>query len=113
MGQLADSRMEAGKLLEKDGLKVKVVNLGCWELFEEQSQKYKDETLRCNKSTLVVSIEAGITSGWQKYTGRNGLNIGIDSFGESGPGVDVANHFGINSSNLYQRIVSNLNNKNS
>ena len=105
--------LEAGKLLEKDGLKVKVVNLGCWELFEEQSQKYKDETLRCNKSTLIVSIEAGITSGWQKYTGRNGLNIGIDSFGESGPGVDVANHFGINSSNLYQRIVSNLNNKNS
>ena len=49
--------------------------------------------LSCADAALLAS-EAGITSGWQKY-GRNGLNIGIDTFGESAPGNDVADHFGL------------------
>ena len=91
-----------------DGYKVKVVNLGCWELFEDQSKDYKKEVLKSNDSTLLVSIEAGITDGWQKYTGRNGLNIGINSFGESGPGVEVANYFGITVDNLYKKIIEKM-----
>ena len=105
--------LETKEMLKKDGYGVKVVNLGCWELFDEQNDDYKKNVLKANNDTLLVSIEAGITSGWQKYTGRSGLNIGIDSFGESGPGVDVANHFGITVSNLYNRISSKLNSSNS
>ena len=70
----------------------------------------KSNILKCRKDTLLVSIEAGITDGWQKYTGRNGLNVGINTFGESGPGVDVANHFGITVSNLYEQIIIKMNN---
>ena len=89
-------------------LNVKIVNLACWELFDEQSSKYKKQVLSCLDDTLVVSIEAGITNGWQKYTGRNGLNIGIDTFGESAPGKDVANHFGLSPDKVLNTIINNL-----
>ena len=64
--------------------------------------------LKVSESTLHVSIEAGITSGWEKFTGRNGLNIGIDTFGESAPGTDVANHFGLNPEKVYDVIINKL-----
>ena len=41
-----------------------------------------------------ISLEAGITAGWQRFTGIDGLNIGINEFGESAPGKDVAKHLG-------------------
>ena len=72
----------------------------CWELFEEQDKNYYDNVLACNDGTLIVSIEAGITNGWQKYTGRNGLNIGIDRFGESAPGKDVADFVGLTTNKI-------------
>ena len=103
--------LESKDLLTKKGYGVKIVNLGCWKLFEEQSKEYKNSVLTCDDDTLLVSIEAGITNGWQKYTGRNGLNIGIDTFGESGPGADVAAHFGITPINLYNQIINKLENK--
>ncbi len=70
---------------------------------------YKESVLKCDSKTLHVSIKSGITDGWQKFTGRYGLNIGINSFGESGPGVDVANHFGITPKSIYDKIVKKLN----
>ena len=100
--------LDAAKKLTDDGYKVKVVNLSCWELFEEQSEDYKNNILKSNDNTLMVSIEAGITDGWQKYTGRYGLNLGIDSFGESGPGTEVAEHFGITVENLYNKIIERM-----
>ncbi len=96
------------KEMLSENYNVKVINLGCWELFEEQEEVYKDNVLSCPESALLVSIESGITDGWQKFTGRKGLNIGINTFGESGPGVDVANHFGINPKTVYKKIVEKL-----
>ena len=87
--------------------KVRVVNLGCWELFDEQSEKYRQSVLGVD-SALRVSIEAGVTLGWEHYTGINGLNIGIDSFGESAPGGEVADHFGIIPEKIADRIHKHL-----
>lgn len=87
---------------------VKVVNMACWELFEEQDESYKKEVLSCNDNTLLVSVEAGITNGWQKYTGRFGLNIGINTYGESAPGKEVAEHFGLTSESIYKKIINKL-----
>jgi len=86
----------------------KVVNLACWELFEQQDNDYKQKVLSCHESTLLVSIEAGITDGWQKFTGRNGLNIGINTFGESAPGKVVAEHFGLIADAVANKINSKL-----
>jgi len=88
--------------------KVRVVNIGCWELFDEQSEEYRQAVLG-DDSALRVSIEAGVTLGWEHYTGINGLNIGIDSFGESAPGGEVADHFGITPEKVVEKIQKRLN----
>ena len=68
---------------------IKVVNMPCWEIFDQQSDHYKDEILthNCKKR---ISIEAGTVLGWEKFVGKDGLKIGINEFGFSAPGKDVA-----------------------
>jgi transketolase len=90
-----------------EGINIRVVNLGCWEIFDQQSNIYR-QTVLGNQSALRVSLEAGITSGWEHYTGLDGLNIGINTFGESAPGNVVADHFGITSDNVANRIRNRL-----
>ena len=80
----------------------------CWELFEEQNNEYKDNVLSASDNSLLVSVEAGITDGWQKYTGKNGLNIGIDRYGESAPGKVVAEHLGMSVENVVKKIRLNF-----
>ena len=79
-----------------------------WELFEQQDDLYKNSVLSCSDNALLVSVEAGITDGWQKYTGRFGLNIGINTFGESAPGEEVAKHFGLTTDNVYNKILERI-----
>ena len=86
---------------------VRVVNLSCWELFEEQSQSYKDSVLDSGDA-LLVSVEAGITDGWQKFTGRYGLNIGINRYGASAPGPHVAEYLELTPKHIVDKIKSKL-----
>ena len=86
---------------------IRVVNLACWELFEEQSIDYKKSVIG-SSSALKISIEAGVTIGWQKYTGTNGLNFGIDRFGESAPGKEVAETLGLTPSKIAKSIEKHL-----
>ena len=96
------------EVVEKlSNLKVRVINMPCWELFDKQSEEYKISVLG-NSNSLKVSIEAGITTGWQKFTGTNGLNFGVDTFGESAPGQIVAEKFGLTSENISKSILSHL-----
>lgn len=97
--------LEVRKIL-KD-VRVRVVNLGCWEIFDEQSEDYRNKVLG-PQSVPRVSIEAGITTGWEHYTGLNGINIGINTFGESAPGNEVAEHFGIIPEKIADRIRNQL-----
>ncbi|GAB2291216.1 hypothetical protein Dimus_025475 [Dionaea muscipula] len=80
--------------LRKEGKTVRVVSLVCWELFEEQSDAYKESVLPCGV-TARVSIEAGSTFGWLKYIGSEGKAIGIDKFGASAPAETIYKEFGI------------------
>ena len=98
--------LEAAEKISEN--KVRVVNMGCWELFDEQSLEYRQSVLG-DESALRVSIEAGITLGWEHYTGLNGLNIGINTFGESAPGGDVASHFGITPEKVADKIQKYIN----
>ena len=92
--------LEAKKCL--DNHNIRVVNLGCWELFDEQSSDYKNTVI--DEHSFKISIEAGVTMGWQKYTGNKGLNIGIDRYGESAPGTDVADYLGISLDKVLSKI---------
>ena len=56
-----------------------------------------------------ISLEAGVTLGWEKFTGIDGLNIGVNEFGESAPGQDVAKHLGFVKKEIISRIKDYLN----
>lgn len=86
--------VDAGKELEGQGKKVRVVSMPSWELFEEQSQEYKDSVFPPDV-TARVSIEAGSTFGWLRYVGAGGKSIGVDTFGASAPGPALYEMFGI------------------
>ena len=92
----------------KNQFNIRVVSFGCWELFDMQSEDYRLNII--HDPSFKVSIEAGITQGWEKYTGNctsNALNIGINSYGESAPGLDVANHFGLTTESICKKILKN------
>lgn len=83
--------------------KVRVVSLPCWELFDQQDASYRGSVIPAGGKT--VSIEAGCSLGWQKYTGADGLNIAIDHFGESGPAADLAQKFGFTPDQIVEKIL--------
>ncbi|OEL33600.1 Transketolase, chloroplastic, partial [Dichanthelium oligosanthes] len=85
---------KAADELRRQGKTVRVVSLVSWELFEEQSEEYKESVLP--ESVIArISIEAGCTLGWQKYVGAKGKIIGIDRFGASAPGGKIFEEYGI------------------
>ena len=97
--------MDAADELAKQGIRARVVSMPCAELFDAQPASYREEVLG---DDLRVSIEAASTYGWGKYTGLNGLNVGIDSFGASGPAPDVYKHFGLTAEAIAAKVKSKL-----
>ncbi|MCX6127645.1 MAG: transketolase, partial [Proteobacteria bacterium] len=97
--------LDAAKLLT--GIRLKIVSMPCWELFDEQPKSYRDKVLSLNCRNRV-SIEAGSTLGWQKFTGSDGLNIGIDHYGDSAPAEDLVREYGFTAEKLTARIKSYL-----
>lgn len=98
--------VEAHHKLKEDGIDTRVVSLLSWELYEQQSDEYKNNVLPPNV-TKRLSCEAGSTLGWAKYTGIQGKAIGIDTFGASAPGNVVMKEFGFSVDNVI-REVKNL-----
>ncbi len=88
--------------LATDNIYSKVISMPCHEIFDMQNDKYKSEILTSN--LLKVSIEASETNYWNKYTGNDGLNFGINEFGKSAPYKDIYNHFKLNEENIVNKI---------
>jgi len=86
------------------GQRIRIVSMPCWELFAEQPKTYQDEVLPPHL-TRRISIEAGVTLGWQKFTGSNGLNIGIDHFGASAPAEHLAIEYGFTPEAVAEKIM--------
>ncbi len=99
--------LECATSLEAQGIGADVVSMVCTELFDAQSTEYRASILP--HDALIVSIEAGSTFGWERYTGRDGLNIGIDSFGASAPAGDLFAHFGFTAEAIVPQIMNKLN----
>ncbi|MGQ3099682.1 MAG: transketolase [Sphingopyxis solisilvae] len=94
--------------IEAAGHGADVVSMVSTELFDEQDAAYQADILP--PDALIVSIEAGTTFGWERYTGRNGLRFGIDSFGASAPIDDLYAHFGLTVDAITPRILAKLGN---
>ena len=88
---------------------VRVISMPCFELFEQQSEDYK-KSLIPDRGCMKISIEAGITHGWERYIGINGLSIGIDHYGLSAPYKDLAPEFGFTPEKVKNRILDHLKN---
>jgi len=94
--------LEAREQLQKDGVPTRVVSMPCVELFEEQSQAYRDEVLPPS-NTARLAIEAGVRQGWDRYVGPAGDAICLDRFGASAPGDVVMKNLGFNVENVVTR----------
>ena len=99
--------LEAGRVLANRNIACRVVSMPSWELFEHQSVDYRESILPSNISARI-SVEAGITLGWQKYTGTSGRSIGIDTFGASAPGSQLYERYGITSDNVIETALKLL-----
>ena len=104
-GSEVELALKAAAALEGQGIGADVVSMPCWELFDEQDAAYRADLLPAG--TLKVSIEAGVTLGWQKYVG-DGLAIGLDRFGASAPAEVLFEHFGFSAEKIVPRIVDRL-----
>ena len=98
--------IEVGHKLATDGIYSKIVSMPCHELFDQQSEGYKNKILA--ETNLVVSIEASETDYWKKYTGSNGLNFGINDFGKSAPYKKIYEHFGLDAEIIAKKIKAKL-----
>lgn len=105
--------VEVAEELESQGVGADVVSMPCAELFDEQSDAYKEDLLPnvAPDQLLRVSIEAGITTGWERYTSSKGLNIGINSFGASAPAPDLFDHFGFTVEKIIPQILEKIGNE--
>ena len=92
--------------LEGQGIGTDLVSMPCWEKFDAQDEAYRAGILP--NDALIVSIEAGATLGWERYTGRSGLNIGLDRFGASAPAPDLFKRFGFTAEAIVPRILAAL-----
>jgi transketolase len=94
--------LEAREQLQKEGLPTRVVSMPCTELFEEQSQDYRDEVLPPS-ITARLAIEAGVRQGWDRWVGFKGDVICLDRFGASAPGDVAMKNLGFNVQNVLTR----------
>jgi len=92
---------DAYRRLSAEGFRVRLVSLPSWELFDAQSQEYRDSVLPPDV-TARVSIEAGITMGWERYVGCRGVMIGVNRFGASAPYERLYQEFGLTAEAIIQ-----------
>jgi len=106
-GSEVEIAVAAAAQLEGQEIGTDVVSMPCTERFDAQPLEYREEILPdvSNREILRVSIEAGTTFGWERYTGLHGLRIGIDRFGVSAPASDAYDYFGLTPDKIVVRIT--------
>lgn len=99
--------LETAKILAGEGEKINVVSVLNRDEFSKQSKEYREKLIPRNNKLNVI-IEAGVSSGWHKFLNRDDLTITMEGYGLSGPGVEVAEHFGFEAKKIANKIKNNL-----
>jgi len=97
-GSEVNLAIETSHKLAKEKVYSKVISMPCQDLFDLQSNSYKQKIL--NETKMKISIEAASTDCWKKYVGNEGLTFGVDTFGKSAPYKDIYKHFGLTATNI-------------
>lgn len=101
-GSELETALIAGEELAAEDINIRVVSMPCWELFDRQPREYRESVLP-PRVTARVAVEAGITTGWEHYTGLEGATVGLDHFGASAPAPTLYKKFGITPEVVAQR----------
>ena len=91
--------LDAGRRLVQEGLRVRVVSLPSWEIFDRQPEEYRNKVLPPHVHARLA-VEAGIKLGWEHYVGLSGRIIGMETFGASAPGPVLYEKFGFTPANI-------------
>jgi len=90
--------IDASKKLQNNNINSKVISMPCQELFDKQSNEYKEKIIE--KNSKKISIEASSVFGWEKYVGSKGTSLGMKSFGKSAPGKKLYEDFNLTSDSV-------------
>ncbi len=101
--------LRARKILWNEGIQAAVVSMPCWEIFDQQTQEYKDSVL--GGDSIRVAVEAAISPTWDRYIGTNGVFVGLTDFGLSGPGPILFEYFGITAEKVAEAARAKLKEK--
>jgi transketolase len=109
-GSEVEIAMAAAARLEAAGIGADVVSMPCTEIFDAQPADYREDILPdvSNREILRVSVEAGSTFGWERYTGLHGLRLGIDRYGVSSPARDAFEYFGLTPDAIAARVLDHM-----
>ena len=91
--------VSAAEELTSEGVSVRVVSMPCTEVFDLQSDDYREAVLP-SAVRARVAIEAGVTDGWWRYVGQDGRVIGMHTFGQSAPADELFRHYGFSHENV-------------
>ncbi len=95
--------IEAAKELKQKNVTVRVISMPCQEAYLRQTNSYKNKCIP-NEFDNILAIESGLGDSWYKFVGKKGILLTIESFGLSGTGSDVMNHFGFTIKNIKKQI---------
>ncbi|MGL4423596.1 MAG: transketolase, partial [Gemmataceae bacterium] len=101
--------VEAYEKLAAEGIAVRLVSMPSWDLFEKQTEQYRESVLP-KAVPARVCVEMGSTFGWERYAGNNGIIIGMKSFGASAPIKDLQKHFGFTADAVIQAARTSMKN---
>lgn len=93
---------EAARILAAEGRRVRVVDLGCWEVFDQQPEEYREQVLP-ESVTCRLAVEAASSFGWERYVGAKGAVLGIDRYGFSAPWKTIAEKLGFTPEGVAER----------
>ena len=105
-GSEVEIALEAQEKLKAININSKVISIPCYDIFQNQTNSYKDEIL--GKNTFKISIEASTTSGWKSTVGKDGVSLGLTTFGRSAPYKDIYKLFNLTSDEIVKIAKSKV-----
>ena len=105
-GSEVEIALEAQEKLKAININSKVISIPCYDIFQNQTESYKDATF--GKNTFKISIEASTTSGWKSIVGKDGVSLGLTTFGRSAPYKDIYKLFNLTSDEIVKIAKSKV-----
>jgi len=105
-GSEVEIALTAGRALEAKGIGTRIISVPCFELFDQQSDAYRAQVI--GNAPVKIAVEAAIRQGWDKFIGNDGIFIGMNGFGASGPIEDLYQHFSITSDAIVTAALKKL-----